>query len=185
MDIERLITESNEFELNRRAEMAAGLGIPLGILSVMCGFWYSLGTKLEITTSVFSLAQMLFLAGAAITIACSAALLWLAHVGNDYKALATASQLQENYLEIKSWAEQFDDKALRANEAFTQNILSRMIENADYNAKVNERRSVFILRQKQIMGIGLIFLALAGFVNLCGIWQSQINERNSRVEVPF
>tara|TARA_Y100001001_G_C7941253_1_gene285674 strand:+ start:473 stop:1033 length:561 start_codon:yes stop_codon:yes gene_type:complete len=185
IDLERLITESNEFEMKRRAEMADGLGLPLGILAIMGGFWYSIAQELRLNTDILSVALMVVLVFAALSMAVSGYFLWRAHIGMEYKALATAGELKTHFDEIERWVATAPKGEFDADETFTKHIVIRMIENADHNAEINSRRSAWILRQKQAMGIGIVLLSFSGLMNLICIWKDQLAVQPNSIGLPF
>lgn len=166
MDPERTILESNEFELRRRLEFDSDRSIPFGILTVMSGFWYSLTKRLSLPLDGVEYSSVSLLIFDALLIAWAMFLLWQAHVGWSYKALASAKPLDDHYERLKVWAADEGKGTEGAKTEFAKYLRTSIVENAQHNAETNQRRGKIVLRQKKIMGLGLVVLILSGLVQL-------------------
>jgi hypothetical protein len=166
MDYDQLIRDANEFELNRRAEFDSDMNIPLGILTVMSGFWYSLADRISSPLSLANYCSVVLLTFCALSIIIAAVQLWRAHVGIKYKVLATAKKLDDHYETIKAWGVKEGLSKEEIQAALFDYVRETLVESAQRNAEINEKRSVRILQQKKMLGVGLAILALAGLVQL-------------------
>lgn len=166
----KVVEKLNDREAHRKTELAQDIALPLGLLTLLVGFWYTLanGILFPLSTAHFVVALLLAVSG--VFLVYSAALLWRAHVGNTYKALPLATDLAAYRSSLVDWGMREGVSEAEVENVWNEYFHSKLIENATHNAEMNERRSATILKQKQMLGATLVALAIAGGTALvCGI----------------
>jgi hypothetical protein len=163
---DEIIEGLNELESKRKLELANDSAVPLAILTVLSGFWFSLaeGLQFPLSKDMFIVTVLLLLSGA--FIAYSSWLFWQAHVGNEYKAAASAFDLHAYRIELTEWGRREARSDEEVEMAWDEYFRGVLVENATHNAKVNERRSATIIKQKQMLAVALIVLSITGISTL-------------------
>jgi hypothetical protein len=153
-------------ELKRREELTGRITLPLGILSILIGSIVAAFREINKPETVVEHLIVILLICAALPACMVIINLWKSYHNNRYWVIDTPAQIMDYKNRLLNY---YKDPGIEAEGAPTDEALLDVLsyideeyaKHADYNSRVNDRRSYFLTQANVYLAVTLAVLTLA------------------------
>jgi hypothetical protein len=158
-------------ELRRREELAGRITLPFGVLSILIGGFVAAFREVKKPDSTIEYVIAILLVGASLLAGLVIINLWRSYHNNTYWVIETPAQILRYKEDLASYYEEIGaEKGGDPNKKALWEVLNYIdgeyAKHADYNSRINDRRSFFLLQANTYLAITIAVAALTLILQL-------------------
>lgn len=173
-------------ELKRREELTGRITLPLGILSILIGSIVAAFREINKPSTILEYLIVIVLTCAALPACMVIVSLWKSYHNNPYWVIDTPAQIMDYKNRLLTYYEDpgIESEGVPTDEAILDVLAyidQEYAKHADYNSRVNDRRSYFLTQANVNLAVTLAVLTLALVLQLTRL--ASLPEQPQKVKV--
>jgi len=171
-----------DYELDRKDKLTASLTLPVGILTGLGGLLAVMFRSFTYSSPWLTIPFVAFLAVAVLSFVVCLVFIGRAWHFSEYEYMAFIGTLDRTLQEYEAY---YEGDPKTAGEEFTGNLRRSIIQAADANTELNDRRSKFLYRARIALFVLLVAWSFGGVVYVIDqVRDGMTNPRQTQQPVP-